>query len=303
MLNQTMKPETINGTEAEIKQEKDVQEVLNDTIVNYKFIEGSEFLSPGASEVIQQVDPENNHLWDDAASQPDLYKGNSSEVITEKGTINFAEFVYKNSIENLKWFVTGIGVLVPLLIFFMNAFLADFFYVSLIFSASAAATILVIYCRYTLQSKTNEILTKNIKRGICCIMLSFVLMFAYFQFLEYSIIPEPQNHENRIQIGFGLQEFSLTAEGQQLYQKYPDKTAAELMLIVDGFNQLDAAKILWKNWTIVLANVSLYLLYTGLFLTWIIGFYFLIKDKKRIAADLFKMKADLSKMNEYPAMS
>jgi hypothetical protein len=228
MLNQTMEPETINGTEAEVKQEKDVQEVLNDAIVNYKLIDESEFLSPDASEAIQQVRPGNNHLWDDAASQIELNKGNSGEVIAKKGAVNFAEFVYKNSIENLKWFVTGIGVLVPLLIFFMNAFLADFFYVSLIFSASAAATILVIYCRYTLQSNTNDILTKNIKKGICCIMLSFVLMFAYFQFLEYSIIPEPQNHENRIQIGFGLQKFSLTAEGQQLYHVMARKSAIRL---------------------------------------------------------------------------
>lgn len=303
MLYQPTESESINGTEVQTRQEKDVQGATNGANISAKLIVEPGSKNLNSSEVAQQLKPGNNDKWTERSDQSVLDTGTQYNFIQENDKFDLAENGYEKSIDNLNWFVAGIGIVIPLLIFIINAILSNSLYLSCIFSALALATIFIIYSILSFQYKANGMLTTYMKKGIGFVMLSFVIIFSYFQFLEYSTILEPQFSKERIQTGFGLNTFSLTSEGLQLSQKYPNKTAAELMLIVDDFNHAKATKILWKNWTIIVAGVSLHLLYMGLFLSWIIGFYFLVKDKKRITADFFKMKLEFNKVMDYPSMS
>lgn len=294
MLYQSTDSEDINGTEVQTRQEKDVQGATNGANVSSGLIVEPGTKNLNSSEVTQQLKPGNNDKWIERSDQSVLDTGTQYDFVHENDKFDLAEKGYEKSIDNLNWFVGGIGIVIPVLIFIINAILSNSLYLSCIFSALALATIFIIYCILSFQYKANGMLTTYMKKGIGFVMLSLVIIFGYFQFLEYSTILEPQFSEERIQTGFGLNTFSLTSGGLQLSQKYPNKTALELMQIVDGFNLADATKILWKNWTIQCAGISLHLLYMGLFLTWIIGLFYLIKDKKRITADFFKMKLDLT---------
>lgn len=295
--------ESISTAEVKTTPEELTAGLQHSAITDYKLIDESKSQAVSGSKKIKNARPENYHLWVEPTGQTGLDTNAPYDIIHASENIIRAERVHKNSIDNLNWFVTGISVLVPALIFIINATLSNSLYLSCIFSALALATISIIYSILSFQYKANGMLTTYMKKGIGFVMLSLVIIFSYFQFLEYSTIIEPQFSEERIQTGFGLNTFSLTSEGLQLSQKYPNKTELELMQIVDGFNLADATKILWKNWTIQCAGISLHLLYMGLFLTWIIGLSYLIKDKKRITADFFKMKLEFNKIMDCPSMS
>lgn len=183
-------------------------------------------------------------------------------------------------IENLKWLAAGGGAAVPALSFFTDSVPPNSGYLSFILSALAGAIIIVTYNLDLKDASSSAFLNRNMKRGIKFIAFSLVLMITYFMFLDYTTVVNPQTLEDRYQIGFGLSDFGLTEEGVRLKKKYPDWTATKLLLTKGGFNDKDVPKLIWKNWTIAISSVLLYLLFIGMFLNWVLGFSFLAKLQK-----------------------
>ena len=94
---------------------------------------------------------------------------------------------------------------------------------------------------------------------------------------DYTTIRVPATEDERLQVGFGTNDWTLTEAGRQWKQKQPSITSSQMMQN-EGFAQ-DRVPILWTPWSIYAAAAAMFVLYLITFLLWTAGFALMAKQK------------------------
>lgn len=187
------------------------------------------------------------------------------------------------------WFGQGAGIIVPALSFF-SSYAPPILPVTSLLSAIGAGVVIAAY-RYTPRTTRRVAKTKGpkpkhppkprfpsgIKTAFGCIGMALILLIFYFILFDLSTVIDPQGRNLRLQIGFGLADWSLTPLGHSWAMKYPSWGPTDLLLAEGAFST-EGTKRLWKTWTINLAGSLLAVSYFLAFILWSFAFGLLSRD-------------------------
>jgi hypothetical protein len=107
---------------------------------------------------------------------------------------------------------------------------------------------------------------------------SVVLLVAYVLLLHYTTVQIPSGPGSRLQVGFGLQAWTLTEAGLSWIQSNPTITTVQMIKSEAAFSQ-DRLASLWKEWSIITAGLILIVVFLLAFLTWTAGFALLARQR------------------------
>lgn len=113
---------------------------------------------------------------------------------------------------------------------------------------------------------------KRAQLGFRYTAFAIALAVAYSFVIQWVTVTSPSESgaEHRYQIGFGMQDFSLTAEAKAARREQSLQTPQELMLAFGAF-QPGGAELIWREWTIVSAALLLSCLFVLTYLSWAYG--------------------------------
>ena len=97
------------------------------------------------------------------------------------------------------------------------------------------------------------------------------LLIFYIALLQFTTLPIPPENKNRVQIGFGTAQWTLTKDGQKWKTTHPAITAYEIADRESAFVQ-DRVTIAWEIWSVYSAGICLILFYFAGFGLWTSGF-------------------------------
>ncbi|MEN3371152.1 MAG: hypothetical protein V7609_3295 [Verrucomicrobiota bacterium] len=103
------------------------------------------------------------------------------------------------------------------------------------------------------------------------IIAAVALLSSYIVLLQFTTLPIPPDNDNRVQIGFGTENWTLTNAGQGWKEKYPLMTAYEIANRESAFDQ-QRVPIVWRAWSVYVSGISLIVLYFVGFALWTAGF-------------------------------
>lgn len=173
------------------------------------------------------------------------------------------------------WLGAGLGVGLPGLSFFTR-YAPPLFPMTSLITALPAAILYLVYARRSRPDLRRTGMPNDEKRAAYLIGIGLVFLIVYALLFLYTTIPSPIGE--RLQIGFGLSNWSLTEAGQNWVQAQPTITVMEIVKREAAFDQ-DRLPILWKTWSIYSAGVLLIFVYFVGFISWTIGFAFLAKGQ------------------------
>lgn len=169
-----------------------------------------------------------------------------------------------------RWFGAATGVGVPAYSFFSSYSPPLFPSISLITAALACA----IFVTITLTSRRRQKADPSLKQIMCawlCLIAAICLIIGYILLFQYTTVVISPSDNQRLQIGFGTAEWTLTQTGREAKQRRPTLTASELLRNEADFAQ-ERVPRLWQNWSIYAAGFGLIVLYLPGFLLWTTGF-------------------------------
>jgi hypothetical protein len=108
------------------------------------------------------------------------------------------------------------------------------------------------------------------RRFIIAALVCAGLYGLIFDFTTVGVPEERGESVTKYQIGFGMSDFSLTAEAKSKRDMLDLRTSQDLMLAMGGFSEGGRQKI-WKEWSIAMAGALLMLLFLAAFLLWAHG--------------------------------
>jgi hypothetical protein len=111
------------------------------------------------------------------------------------------------------------------------------------------------------------------RTGLVAIGASVLLGLAYAGLLNWVTVPAPAETgvDQRLQIGFGLSDFSLTDSAKALLKvAHGEMTPEDLMLQIGAFKP-GGPQLLWKPWTITLAWTLLSGVFLAAYFLWSFG--------------------------------
>lgn len=115
----------------------------------------------------------------------------------------------------------------------------------------------------------------------CSILFAACLITAHILLLQFTTLRVPSDSTKRVQIGFGTEDWSLTAAGRAWKQSKPGITAFEIASNEAAFDQ-DRVPKAWETWSVYAAGFSLIVLYLAGFSYWARGFALLgIRDGEK----------------------
>jgi len=188
----------------------------------------------------------------------------------------------KRYISAFKWvngILTGIGVAIPAFSFF-TLFAPPFFESSSLFTAAIATAVVILTYFYEPQVNPPDTKRKKLVRLARNSLISaVVLLVVYMIMLKVcTVVDPPEQPQTRYQIGFWNFDWSLNADGVYLKQIHPNATPWELMDYGVAFSPDGTAKI-WKFWAILVAGVSMIIIFLLTFVLWALGWSLLAKRK------------------------
>lgn len=155
----------------------------------------------------------------------------------------------------------------PGLSFFTNNSPPSFFILGLLTSGLTIAVFL-----WVLINKGRD-RRKRVKQGLVSVCASIVLAMVYIAFLSWVTVlpPEEYGSSQRFQIGFGLQEFSLTEEAKAVVATEESvKSTQDLMLAFGAFSS-EGPRQIWTVWSIYSAWALLCLTFIATYFMWAFG--------------------------------
>jgi hypothetical protein len=164
---------------------------------------------------------------------------------------------------------SAIGTIIPGFSFFLNFAPPLFNEISLITSAIAVLT-------FVLVSRSNKIITQ--RRIIIEITVSFIILMGYLILFKYTTVQDEE--AGRHQIGFYTSPFSLTTSAQTMVSNgfCSGETPSVLLSCVEGELE-DRISLIWGFWVIV-AGLLLIAMFVASSLLWVRSFCYLAKFQK-----------------------
>jgi hypothetical protein len=186
---------------------------------------------------------------------------------------------YLSSFKWITGILTGAGVAIPALSFF-TLYAPPFFLASSLFTAAISTAVIVLIFYYdppvTAPDTQAKKLVRLARNALVC---AVVLLVLYMIMLRVcTVVDPPDQPEARYQIGFWNFDWSLTEDGVYLKEKFAKATPWELLDHGVAFSEDGPAKI-WKFWTILVAGVSMIVVYLFTFVLWVSGWSLLAKRK------------------------
>ena len=174
------------------------------------------------------------------------------------------------------------GVVIPALSFFSSYPPPLFPAVSLITSALSGAILLAARAWRPKSDPVSQRMPRVVTLGGTFVVLSIPFLIAYVLALQFTTVRVPASGD-RLQIGFGRSNWTLTEAGKTWTRQFPQITAEQL-LRNEGFAQ-DRAQIIWETWSIYSAGALLIVLYFLAFGIWTTGFALLAKHRSLVQGD------------------
>lgn len=131
---------------------------------------------------------------------------------------------------------------------------------------------------YVARSVTFKRFTDGLLAAVVSIAIGLSFLAGYWLFRQHTTVVNPQNAEQRLQIGFGMNDWSLTELGRRYKADYPAWRPLDLLLAEGRFDQ-DGAELLWVWWSIYLAGFILFMFYLFSFGLWAWGFGLIARHK------------------------
>jgi hypothetical protein len=181
-----------------------------------------------------------------------------------------------------KWIGAASGIGVPAYNFFSSFPPPLFPAISLLTAAISGAILFIVSTWKPPANGGKRTVPWVVKRGATLIVISIPLLIAYillFQFTTIKLRP-PFSQTERIQIGFGKAEWSLTEAGRKWTRDQPTITVYQMVENEAAFEQRRVEK-LWQTWSIYCAGLTLIVLFFLGFLSWTAGFALLANHKRR----------------------
>jgi len=177
-----------------------------------------------------------------------------------------------------QWLGAASGVGVPAFAFF-SSFPPPFLPSISLISAALSGAILVIAVAWKPKADgQNQTLPRIVKQGKRFLSLSVPLLIGYILLLQFTTVPMPTQPSTRLQIGFGMLDWTLTEAAKDWKSSNPSLTVAQMIKNEAAFTQ-DRIGILWQTWSIYIAGFLLIVLYLSAFIAWTSGFALLAKQR------------------------
>jgi hypothetical protein len=184
---------------------------------------------------------------------------------------------YLDSFKSIKGLGASIGVLVPGFVYFTKYAPPYFPGITLLTTAFATATVVITYYYSpSLAKSSTRTLPPILKSAIKAFVASILLLFVYTILLDLCTVVVPGTTQ-RMQIGFGRFDWSLTAYGQQVKTTKP--LAPPQQWLWDESFETDAPKLIWASWTIHLAGILMTLVFMFAFVLWTFAWSLIAKQK------------------------
>ena len=121
-----------------------------------------------------------------------------------------------------------------------------------------------------------------VRGGITWVGLSIVLAIIFTPLLSAWTVPPPDGwpQNGKFQIGFGMSKFSLTDPAIQKAKEFKIDNPSDLMLAFGAFDDAKLSRV-WKQWTIVVAGMTLVVVFVASYVCWVLGIAYLAKSLGR----------------------
>jgi len=177
-----------------------------------------------------------------------------------------------------QWLGAASGVGVPAFTFFSSFPPPLFPSVSLISAALSGAIFVTALAWRPKEDGPDQTLPRIVKQGKWFLFLSIPLLIAYILLLQFTTVPIPTKPSTRLQIGFGMFDWTLTETARDWKSSTPSLTVTRIIKNEAAFTQ-DRIAILWRTWSVYLAGFLLIVLYFSAFVTWTSGFALFAKQR------------------------
>jgi hypothetical protein len=183
---------------------------------------------------------------------------------------------YLSAFNSIKGLLASVGVLLPGFAYFTK-YAPPLGEITLLTAAFATATILIThYYNPTQSNHPHQRLPPLIKKALIALIAAIILLALYVILLDLCTVKK-SNTNNRIQIGFGKSDWSLTEYGRQVKAEDPGKTPQDWLL--DESFKAGVAKRFWSAWSIYLSGTLLVAVFIFAFVSWTFGWSLIAKQK------------------------
>lgn len=183
---------------------------------------------------------------------------------------------YLSAFNSIKGLLASVGVLIPGFAYFTK-YAPPFGEITLLTAAFATATVFITHFYNPPPSNNpHERLPPLIKKALVALVVSVVLLISYLILLDVCTVITT-NTNNRIQIGFGKFDWSLTEYGKQ--KKAEDPAALPQDWLLDESLKAGVAKRFWSTWSIYFSGVLLITVFILAFVSWAFGWSLIAKQK------------------------
>lgn len=182
-------------------------------------------------------------------------------------------------VETLKSFygiAASIGVIIPGFSFFNNYAPPLFKGIAIVVSSLSVAVIVVIANKDSAKKNLNAVAKQFNSHAIKLLSVSFVFTVLYLFLIDFTTIVPEDFKEERWQVGFDLQPWSLTPLANQLMKDNSCNQNKETLLSCAAV-QKENVQFLWTRPSIYGAGLLLIILFTATSLCWSAGWTFLAK--------------------------
>ena len=178
------------------------------------------------------------------------------------------------------WLGAASGAGVPAFTFFSSFPPPLFPSVSLISAALSGAILFIALIWKPKAERQDQTLPRILKQGMRVLILSVLLLIVYILLLQFTTVPVPipTQPSTRLQIGFGMSDWTLTGAGRDWKSSNSSLTVEQMIRNEAAFTQ-DRIGILWQTWSIYLAGFLLIAFYFLAFIAWTSGFALLAKQR------------------------
>ncbi|MDT4965913.1 MAG: hypothetical protein QOJ64_650 [Acidobacteriota bacterium] len=184
---------------------------------------------------------------------------------------------YLSTLKSLVGLLASVGVLVPLLSYFLTYSPPLLEESSLLTAGIAIAVIVITYYYKPPRNAGSGRLPPLVRLATKVLITSCALLILYIVLLQLCTVRDPPGRY-RYQIGFSNYEWTLTDYGRGLMKENPEFTVRDLMNF-DALYYERGPELTWKPWTIYFSGVLMIATFLLSFVLWTFGWALLAKQK------------------------
>lgn len=182
-------------------------------------------------------------------------------------------------IETLKSFygiAASIGVIIPGFSFFNNYAPPLFTGIAILTVALSVAVIVIIVNNDDQIKSTKTVVKKHTSKSIKFLASSFVLILMYLMLMDFTTIVPEDFPEERWQVGFDMEQWSLTPLANSMLLDNSCNQNKEALLSCASV-QKENVFLIWTKLSVYSAGLILILIFTTASLLWSAGWTYLAK--------------------------